>query len=382
MVDMKFAICIIAYNRLNSLKNVLKSISEAYYDQKVTLIISIDKSNNTSVTDYANQFEWKYGDKQIISHHKNLGLRQHVLKCGELTKEYDGLVVLEDDITVAESFFLYTKACVQKYKDDDNIAGISLYNFPINYQNCLPFHPLRSDSDVYLMHCAQSWGQVWMPRQWKMFREWYDTHCEEFVEKPHLPKAICSWPKSSWLKYHTRYCIEQNKYFVYPYVSLSTNNGDTGTHVTQKSTLFQASLLYGIKRNFNLNPVIRYDGFFENELLYDVLGLKEDKLCIDFYGEKQNRMRCRYWLSRKQMPYKIIKSFALELFPYEMNIFAGRNGKELFLYDTSQKTKNRFTNIGYLFYCYIYHLKISRNFTTNIFKHIIQRYGNKIFRKI
>lgn len=26
--------------------------------------------------------------------------------------------------------------------------------------------------------------------------------------------SICNWPKSSWLKYHTKYCIERDRYFV------------------------------------------------------------------------------------------------------------------------------------------------------------------------
>ena len=118
----------------------------------------------------------------------------------------------------------------------------------MNYQNQKPFYPLQTDSDVYLMQCAQSWGQVWMKKQWFEFKEWYIVHNEEFHELPHLPNAICNWPKSSWLKYHTRYCIEKNKYFVYPYVSLSTNNADIGTHYNQKTTLFQSLLLFGQKR--------------------------------------------------------------------------------------------------------------------------------------
>lgn len=379
---MNIAICIIAYNRLASLKNVLESISKAYYDQEVTLIISIDKSENKSIVEYANQYEWKYGHKQIISHSRNLGLRQHVLKCGDLVAHYDGLIVLEDDITVAESFFFYARQCVEEYKENDDIAGISLYNFQVNYQNCLPFYPLRSDSDVFLMQCAQSWGQVWMPRQWTMFRKWYDKHCDEFVEEPHLPQAICSWPKSSWLKYHTRYCIEQRKYFIYPYISLSTNNGDAGAHVVQKSTLFQSCLLYGMKKYFYLNPVVKYDGFFENELLYNLLGLKEDELCLDFYGSRQNRTQCRYWLTRKHLPYKIMKSFALERSPYEINVYAEISGRELFLYDTTIRAKNKFKKTECQFLCYIYHFEFSRKFVKNIIKLTMWWFKSKIFTKI
>lgn len=356
---MNIAICIIAYNRIDSLKRVLNSLERSYYDEPVTLIISIDKSDTTLVEDFAKQYNWKQGKKRIIAHSENLGLRKHVLKCGDLLDEYDALIVLEDDISVAPSFFYYAKQCVEKYADDENIAGISLYNFPLNYQNQLPFYPLHSDSDVYLMQCAQSWGQVWMKKQWFAFKDWYTEHSEEFGELPYLPKAICNWPKSSWLKYHSRYCIEENKYFVYPYVSLSTNNADVGTHYSGTTTLFQSQLLYGEKKFFNLNPTIYYDGFFENELLSDYFQVEKDDICVDFYGEKGNRLTKRYWLTREKKSYKIVSSYSLSYKPYEFNIINNVKGQEVFLYDTNDICKNRFIEIKRLFDIYIYNKDLS-----------------------
>lgn len=356
---MNIAICIIAYNRIDSLKRVLNSLERSYYDEPVTLIISIDKSDTTLVEDFAKQYNWKQGKKRIIAHSENLGLRKHVLKCGDLLDEYDALIVLEDDISVAPSFFYYAKQCVEKYADDENIAGISLYNFPLNYQNQLPFTPLHSDSDVYLMQCAQSWGQVWMKKQWFAFKEWYSNNSEEFGELPHLPKAICNWPKSSWLKHHIRYCIEENKYFVYPYISLSTNNADAGTHYSNKTTLFQSQLLFGEKKFFNINPTIYYDGFFENDFLSNYFKSGKDDICIDFYGEKGNKLNKRYWLTRKKKSYKIISSYSLSYKPYEFNIINNVKGQEVFLYDTSDICKNRFINTKCLFELYIYNKDIS-----------------------
>lgn len=338
---MNIAICIICYNRLDSIKRLVKSLEQSYYNDKVPLIISIDKSETTSVEDFAKQYNWKFGNKRVITHSENLGLRKHVLKCGDLLENYDALIVLEDDVSVAPSFYYFAKQCVEKFANDDNIAGISLYNFPVNYQNQLPFTPIHADSDVYLMQCAQSWGQVWMKKQWFSFRNWYDNNSDEFNVLPHLPKAICKWPKSSWLKYHTRYCIENNKYFIYPYISLSTNNADIGAHYVNRTTLFQAPLLFGLKTTFNLNPSILYDGFFENEIIYGLLGYTKDDLCIDFYGEKGNRLNRRYWLTRKSLPCKIVRSYTLSLKPYELNIINGIEGNELFLYDTSCKNVNK-----------------------------------------
>ena len=354
---MNIAICIIAYNRIDSLKRVLKSLEQAYYDEPITLFISVDKSETNSVEMFAEQYIWKFGTKKVITHSANLGLRKHVLKCGDLLELYDALIILEDDVSVAPSFYYYAKQCVEKYVDNRNIAGISLYNFPINYQNLLPFNPLHSDSDIYLMQCAQSWGQVWMKKQWFKFKEWYELHSEDFDESLHLPRAISNWPKSSWLKYHIKYCIENKKYFVYPYISLSTNNADIGTHYTNKTTIFQTPLFYGLKTSFNLEPEVLYDGFFENENLCELLGYNIDELCVDFYGEKGNRLKKKYWLTRKILPFKIIKSYALSFKPYELNVIQNNIGNDLFLYDTSVKEKNgKVRNLERNFYEYLYYI--------------------------
>ena len=69
---------------------------------------------------------------------------------------------------------------------------------------------------------------------------------------------------------------------------------------------------------------MKYDGFFENKMLYEVLGLDESECCIDFYGEKSNRERKRYWLSATAQPYKIV-----------CNVI----GEGLYLYDTMVKNE-------------------------------------------
>lgn len=368
---MKIAICIIAYNRIDSLKRVLSSLEQAYYEEEVPLIISIDKSNTTVVENFATNYSWKNGAKRVIAHPENLGLRKHVLKCGELLNEYDALIVLEDDTSVAPSFYYYAKQCVEKFSSNNDIAGISLYNFPLNYINRLPFHPLQSDSDVYLMKCAQSWGQVWMKKQWFAFIEWYNKNSEEFGEKTYLPKPLCKWPKSSWLKYHTRYCVENNKYFVYPYIALSTNNSDKGTHVGKPNTLFQSYMLYGEKKYFNLNPTIKYDVFFENENLIDILKFKESELCIDFYGEKQNRQHKKYWLTRTPHNYHIIDSFALTFNPYELNIIHNNKGSDIYLCDTSSTSiKSKQTQLKNLYY-YLYKFVSIRSIIKKIIKSLV-----------
>lgn len=370
-------ICCITYNRIKSLERLLKSLDTAIYDEEVTLIISIDKSDSDEIEKYADRYLWTHGKKIVLKHEKNLGLRKHILSCGELLKEYEAMIVLEDDITVATSFYKYAKQCVEAFSKDMQCAGISLYGFQRNYQNRLPFIPLRTDSDVYKMSCAQSWGQVWMRKQWFDFMKWYNDNSGEFEESPLLPRTICKWPKSSWLKYHTRYCIEKNKYFIYPYVSLSTNNGDIGVHASKKFSFFQTQLQFGEKKKFLLNPKISYDGFFENLQLCTYMDIDKDNICIDLYGEKCNREKKRYWLTRKRENFKIISSYALELIPWEMNIIERREGTEIFLYDTNypqQLQSYRDSDIVSYFYY------IPNNLLKSFIKKRIINYIKRVFR--
>lgn len=352
---MDIAICVVGYNRIISIKRLLNSINNASYDTIVPLIISIDKSETNEVELYADSFNWEFGPKKIIKHKYNLGLREHILQCGNLLDEFDALIVLEDDIEVSPSFFQYAKQNIEKYYNDPTIAGISLYSFHVNYHNNLPFTPLQTESDVYLMKCAQSWGQVWMKKQWEAFFKWYKKNDSDFQELSHLPKSICKWPKSSWLKYHTRYCIEENKYFIYPYISLTTNYSDAGVHSKQSTHIYQVPILYGYKKDFKLEPSIRYDAFFENENLPNTLSIKDNEICIDLYGEKCNLEKKRYYLTTKHLDYKIISTYGLLLRPIELNIIKKTRGQEIFLYDTNTKISNGFC-INNKVYLYFYNL--------------------------
>lgn len=382
---MKLAICIITYNRPDSLNRVLSSIHQAdYAEDEVDLFISIDYSGSDSVEKAADKYEWAHGKKHVIAHRENLGLRKHILSCGEFVYDYDGLIVLEDDVYVAPSFYIYAKLCVDKYHDDESVAGISLYSFHLNYHNKLPFEPLVSNSDVYLMQNAQSWGQVWMPKQWKAFKNWYKDNSGDFEEMPHLPKSICSW-KRSWLKYHTRYCIEQNKFFIYPYIAQSTCFSDVGDHTSANSSFIQVQLASREKKSFILNPSVIYDAFFENCRLAETLGIPSEDLCVDIYGDKNNRTNCRYWLTREIHDYKILKSFGLQMRPMEMNVIRSIAGNEIFLYDThhtepfSNYGDTRYRQLNYLEYLYDSNFGLSKALI--IFKESIQRYlRNRLFK--
>lgn len=334
------AIVVVAYNRDKSLERLLQSLSCAFIGNGTPLIISVDKSNNTKVAQVAKSFEWKFGEKEVVCHNENLGLRKHILGCGKLLDSYDAIIVLEDDLFVSKNFYSYTQQTVERYYSNNRVAGISLYSFGVNYQTFYNFIPQPSEFDTYFMQCAQSWGQVWMKNQWKEFEKWYSHHYNDNFDSEVLPESICSWSSKSWLKYHTRFCIETGKYFVYPYISLSSNCGETGTHLKFSSPVFQRPLAdYKDPHQFNLpnltEEVVKYDGFFEAERIYGSLGLSKSELCIDLTSSKSIYGNKRYLLTSKRLPYRVVDSFGISFTPIEMNVLNRCPGEFIFLYDTN-----------------------------------------------
>lgn len=345
---MEYAIVTVGYNRKKSIERLLNSINNAYYDDdSVDLFISIDNSGSTEVEDYAKQFQWTHGEKKVLTYPERLGLRRHILHCGSLLKEYDAIAVLEDDVVVAPGFYHYMKEAVEHYHSNDKIAGISLYHYEWNEFASMPFEPVQSRFDTYFIQTAPSLGQVWLKKQWHDFITWYENNSEEFGPSDSIPKAVSGWPKTSWKKYHIKYCIEKNKYFVFPYKALSSNFSDQGTHCRTRYHFLQVSMLVGDKKGYlfpeleDENAVI-YDGFFERQFMQSQIGeLDVNDICIDLYGIKTNTMGKRYLLSTQIKQYKIIKQYGLHLKPQEQNFIENIAGEELFLYDTQIVEKHK-----------------------------------------
>ncbi|WP_127579955.1 glycosyltransferase family 2 protein [Paenibacillus koleovorans] len=335
----RFGIVVIGYNRVNSIDRLLSSLNSAYYDEDVDLIISIDNSGTDCVENYANQFSWKFGKKIVRTFESRLGLRKHVLTCGNYLNEYgfEAVIVLEDDICVSPAFFSYSKKAAEFYAESDFVAGISLYTHHWNANADRPFYPIQTNYDAFFMQYPQSWGQVWLKKQWNDFYSWYRNGDYKNLNSAKVPSDVLAWPETSWLKYHIQYCIDQNKYFVYPYTSLSTNFADQGTHYKYSTNKMQVSLLMGDTYDYkfpnSMSDASVYDAYFENSKMSYLLNVPEEELCVDLYGKKRN-LESRYILNTISMPYKVVKSFGLQMRPWDMNVVYGVPGNDIYLYDT------------------------------------------------
>lgn len=331
----KLAIVIIAYNREKSLQRLLNSLARASYpSEQITLHISIDASDNSKVKELADRFEWEFGEKIVDLKSENLGLLKHVLSCGELTNDYESIIVLEDDLVVAPGFYQYAEKANEFYSADEKIAGVSLFTYPVEENNFYPFQPIQDDSDVHFIQVASSWGQSWTKNQWLKFTSWLT---ENSVNKePLLPDYILNWGSNSWKKLFINYLIDSDRYFVFPNTSYSTNFEDEGTHAT-KTGLFQVPMTFGVSeprlKKWNDSNSI-YDVYFElipRALKRMMTQFSAFDLEADLYGRKSlEKVESEYLLTIRKGK-SPVRSYGVTMEPLIQNVVFENEGTEISL---------------------------------------------------
>lgn len=234
-----------AFTRSEALLRLLNSINNAVFpDRRIQLIISLDGGATHDVKKVAKTFQFKHGKATVIQQEENLGLRKHILWCGDQTKNYGSVVILEDDLLVDKYFYKYVLRALKFYENHDRVAGISLYSQRFNVIAKLGFEPLYNGYTAYFIQLPTSWGQAWTYRQWSRFRKWYRSADEQQLSNnKYLPQAIKNWPETSWMKYYAAYMVETDTYFAYPYCSYTTNCADPGgVHMQAGTFMYQVPI--------------------------------------------------------------------------------------------------------------------------------------------
>lgn len=344
------AIVIIGYNREDALKRLLSSVAKADYpDGEITLIISVDRAEDHSserVLGVAKEFKWTHGEKRVIAREESYGLKKHVLTCGDLCREYDAIIMLEDDLYVSPAFYYFAMSALEFARKDERIGGISLYDHRLNVHVRQPFEAIHDPFDNWYFQFASSWGQVFWATAWNGFRKWLTEHDEKDLSDLSVPRNVSGWSDRSWLKYYIAYLIDTDKYFLYPRISYTTNFSDAGTHAKRAVNDLQVPLAGRGKQGYRFAGLDEsrsvYDAFFENTVLREQIrkDLPEPgDVTIDLYGYRGDEADSRYVLTSQSLPYLCLKSYARLLRPHDENVFSGLAGHDFFLYDRNTNAK-------------------------------------------
>lgn len=327
----KPVIVVLAYRRAPALNRILCALEVAHYPDGVQLIISLEAEASAEVVDMAKRFTPQNLNVTVIQRSNRLGLRNHVIACGDLALEYGAVIVIEDDLFVDPFFYQYSCAALQYYANEEVIGGIALYGHERNEYADLPFVPMRNGYSTYLMQLACSWGQCWSKKQWLHFKKWYAGKAQDYLwNMDGLPASVKSWPESSWKKYFHGFLLETGRFVVYPYESFSTNCSDKGgEHIKDGTSLHQVSL-GSPYREFSipkfvpvLNTEVLYDAYMEpiGDFVWRSLGFNSEEVEVDLQGIKPRKLLLQKKLTvTAKKSCAPIQAFALNFRPPEMNL--------------------------------------------------------------
>ncbi|MFM5275484.1 glycosyltransferase [Aeromonas caviae] len=264
MANKKAVVCIVAYNRISPLVNLLTSVLKLHNSVRdYDIVVSIDKSEKQNEVINAVKSVDNDGIVNIIPRDNRLGLKKHILSCADivLSGDYQYLVMLEDDLEISKFIFPYIESALGSLSK--KVGGISLYSYKKEERFGTEFSPKLDGFDNFYMQYASSWGQVWTPEMWMGFKSWFVENDCDFFSDDTVPDYISRWPKSSWKKHYIRYLIQENKYFMYPHFSLSSNTGADGENHKGILNLWKVNLLSGDKK-WNISS------FYDSKSVYDV----------------------------------------------------------------------------------------------------------------
>jgi len=388
----KPTIIILAYNRLEPLRRLLTSLAAAYYPVgDINLIISIDKSKDRNIIKEAESFKWMCGKKEIITHPKHLGLVGHVFFAAGLSEKYENIIVLEDDLIVSPYYYMFAAKALAFYKNCSSIAGISLYGYSISESSMLTYEPIDDGSDVYYLQYPSSWGYCISHSHWKAFMAAFEN--KQLADDKSDPFFIKQWPRHSWKRFFVRYMLLNDKFFVYPRLSLTTNFADKGRNTPLKMDIFQVPIQLQEKSylfsDFNESKS-KYDVYFE--ILPDIL----KKLCttlgqynfiVDLQGAKDlRRENCLYTLTSKRSQNPII-TFSSSMRPLINNVIFNIKGNELcFSLIKNVKAKPNAIHYGHAQFNHRYSNRLMRGrfsflkYFTYYIKYELRLFFSKLFR--
>tara|TARA_B100000795_G_scaffold243179_1_gene206875 strand:- start:536 stop:1486 length:951 start_codon:yes stop_codon:yes gene_type:complete len=178
----KIGIFILAYNRVDHLKKVIKPLIK-YTKQNDIIHIFSDNSNTNSlevakVRDYLKTLNSK--KFKLVFRKKNLGLKLNWLKAYDyMFSIYDRVICLEDDTIIKKNFLYFMQENLIKFANDKRIMSITGYAFPTKL-------PENYNYNIYFTDRSNSWGQASWARVWKLFKKNKENNLDILLNKKNL----------------------------------------------------------------------------------------------------------------------------------------------------------------------------------------------------
>lgn len=242
-------IALFVYNRPEHTRQTIEALQKNKFAAESELFIFSDGPKNEAsevavgmVRDYLKTVS---GFKviHVTERKENVGLASSIIKgVTEIVNRYGAIIVLEDDIVTAPHFLEFMNASLDTYANDEAIASISGYFYPI--KGALP--------KTFFLRLTSSWGWATWKRAWDVFEldgetllrkiEGHGLVSEFNIQGSYnytaMLKRQIEGHNDSWAIRWYASCFIANKLTLYPHCSFVQNIGfdGTGRHSSISST--------------------------------------------------------------------------------------------------------------------------------------------------
>lgn len=164
-------IVLFTYNRLDCLVKVVNSLKKNSESKRSCLFIFSDGAKNNEidkkkVADVRKFIGAIKGFKKVFikENKKNKGLSENIIfGVTQVLSKFNKAIIIEDDIQVSKYFLKFMNNCLNIYKNDQNVASIHGYQYPIAFP--------KNFSDTFFLKGADCWGWATWKRSWKFFEK-------------------------------------------------------------------------------------------------------------------------------------------------------------------------------------------------------------------
>ena len=135
-------IVLFVYNRTDHLSILIKSLkkNKLFKESKLFIFSDGPKDENDKIS-IQNirlfiQKELDLFQYELVSRSKNYGLSKNIINgLNEVFNKYEKAIILEDDLELSPFFLSYMNDALNTYENDNNVASISGYIYPIDKLN-------------------------------------------------------------------------------------------------------------------------------------------------------------------------------------------------------------------------------------------------------
>lgn len=159
-------IVLFTYSRYDHTRRTIEALLQNPHASESNLIVYSDAARSPekkqAVEDVREYLTTITGFHSVTIKHRmeNYGLAKSIIQgVTEVLQQSDRVIVLEDDMVTSRYFLTYMNQALERYTDDESVASIHGYVYPVN--QLLP--------EAFFIPGADCWGWATWKRGWKLF---------------------------------------------------------------------------------------------------------------------------------------------------------------------------------------------------------------------